>query len=153
MRVGLLVVALLGSGSASCARLFFKASIKLITLGGSVIARGCCRTRLCLCIDQLTQGVLIAVAKVCRVERAGSRFDDRLRDCNHFGVELLFARTANSAARTSSHRDSRVDLFKRYSPIFVRPEPDCGRGRERGSERQPPRPVPHSEWRPLARLD
>src|SRR5205807_10254559 len=45
----------------------------------------------------------------------------------------------------------RVDLFKRYSPIFVRPAPDCGRGQEQGSGRQPPRPVPHSERRAPAR--
>jgi len=40
MRVGLLAAAFFGSGSASCARLRFKASSRLMTLGGSAIVRG-----------------------------------------------------------------------------------------------------------------
>jgi hypothetical protein len=41
-------------------------------LGRSVIARGVVARPFVFCIDQLTQGILIAVAKACRVERAGS---------------------------------------------------------------------------------
>src|SRR5438132_7619766 len=50
----------------------------------------------------------------------------------HLGVDLA----------SPSVDIDRVDLFKRYLAIFVRPEPDCGRGQERG---KPPRPVPHNE--------
>jgi hypothetical protein len=38
--VGLLAAAFYGSGAASRARLRFKASIRLMTLGGSAIVRG-----------------------------------------------------------------------------------------------------------------
>jgi hypothetical protein len=53
--VGLLAAAFFGSGAASRARLRFKASIRLMTLGGSAIARGVVVSPFVFSLDQLAQ--------------------------------------------------------------------------------------------------